>query len=303
MLDPHRLRIFRSVLASGSVGAAADNLGMSSSAVSQHLSALQRETGLTLFERAGRGLAPTPAALTLQAETDAVISALGRVDAVVADLREGRSGRLTIGYFPSAGAEWMPSLAARLTKEFPELTLDFVLNDRQIRGFEPDVDVVVDPPGTPAREGYRRSTLVSDSYVAVLPRDHALADGSPVQLAALREERWISNDDPRDIHTKIVTDACAAAGFRPRYSVQAQDHHTATAFVAAGVGITVLPGLASIGHPRSVVALPIAPPTPIRHITALSRERTAHPAAVERAVELLTTVVEATAARSRRAAR
>ncbi|MDX5379838.1 MAG: LysR family transcriptional regulator, partial [Actinomycetes bacterium] len=66
MLDPHRLRVFRSVLASGSVGAAADNLRMSSSAVSQHLSALQRDTGLTLFRREGRGLVPTPAALVLR---------------------------------------------------------------------------------------------------------------------------------------------------------------------------------------------------------------------------------------------
>ena len=271
---------------------------MSSSAVSQHLSALQRETGLTLFRREGRGLAPTPAALTLQDESDALMSALGRVETVVADLREGRSGRLTIGYFPSAGAEWMPSLAVRLTREFPRLTLDFVLNDLRGRRFEPDLDVVVDPPGTPAPEGYRRSDLASDAYVAMVHRDHPLAGAGPVLLADLRDERWISNDDPKDIHTRLVLDACEAAGFRPRFSVQAQDHHTAIAFVAAGVGITVLPGLASIVHPRSVVALPIAPPTPIRHITALSRERTAHPTAVERAVEFLEMVVGTTAVRS-----
>ena len=51
MLDPHRVRVFRSVVASGSVQAAADNLGLTSSAVSQHLAALQKETGLTLFQR------------------------------------------------------------------------------------------------------------------------------------------------------------------------------------------------------------------------------------------------------------
>ena len=58
MLDPHRLRVFRSVVASGSVQAAADNLGLTSSAVSQHLSALQRETGLTLFQRVGAASRP-----------------------------------------------------------------------------------------------------------------------------------------------------------------------------------------------------------------------------------------------------
>ncbi|HHU10842.1 MAG TPA: LysR family transcriptional regulator [Intrasporangiaceae bacterium] len=288
MLDPHRLRVFRSVLASGSVGAAADNLKMSSSAVSQHLSALQRETGLTLFRREGRGLAPTPAALTLQAESDGLMGMLARLDSLVADLREGRSGRLTVGYFPSAGAEWMPQLAVRLTTEMPELTLDFVLNDSPSRTYAPDLDIVVEPPGTPPRDGYRRTDLVSDAYVAMLHRDHPLADAQSLHLADLQEDRWISNDPLRDIHTILVNEACAAAGFRPRYAVQAQDHHTAIAFVAAGVGVTVLPGLASHVHPRDAVVVPITAPTPIRHISVLSRERTASPAAVERAVELLT---------------
>lgn len=288
MLDPTRLRVFRSVLASRSVGAAADHLGMSSSAVSQQLSALQRETGLTLFRREGRGIVPTPAALTLQAETDDLMSMLGRVDAVVADLREGRSGRLTVGYFPSAGAEWMPSLAVRLTREMPGLTLDFVLNYASGRDFSPDLDIVVDPPGMPPREGYRRTDLVADPFVALLHRDHPRAGADSVQLTDLREDRWISNADLRGPQTRLVRDACEAAGFRPRYPVQAQDHHTAIAFVAAGVGVTVLPRLASRVHPETVVTVPIAPPAPIRHISALTQERTAHPGAVERAVELLT---------------
>jgi DNA-binding transcriptional LysR family regulator len=291
MLDPHRLRVFRSVLASGSVGAAADNLGMSSSAVSQHLSALQRDTGLVLFRREGRGLVPTPAALTLRDETDELMSTLAHLDGLVTDLREGRTGRLTVGYFPSAGAEWMPLLARRLTQEMPGLTLDFVLNDVPSRSHAPDLDVVVEPPSSPARPGYRRTPLFTDPYVAMVHRDHRLAGTESVLLADLRDDRWISSDAIRDIHTRLVVGACEAAGFRPRYAVQAQDHHTAMAFVAAGVGITVLPALAAHLHPPKAVPLRIAAPTPIRHICALSRDRTAHPAAVERAVELLSVLV------------
>lgn len=65
MIDVTRLRVFRAVVSSGTVQAAATNLGYSPSAVSQHLAALQRETGLTLFEKSGRGIAPTPAGLAL----------------------------------------------------------------------------------------------------------------------------------------------------------------------------------------------------------------------------------------------
>ena len=104
MLDPHRIRVFRSVVASGSVQAAADNLGLTSSAVSQHLSALQRETGLTLFHRVGRGIVPTEAALVLDRRTDDVMSEWVHLEGVVEDLREGRLDRLSIGYFASAGS-------------------------------------------------------------------------------------------------------------------------------------------------------------------------------------------------------
>src|SRR6185436_13554067 len=65
MIDVQRLRVFRAVVASGSVQAAADHLGYTPSAVSQQISALQRETGLVLFEKAGRGIAPTATAKVL----------------------------------------------------------------------------------------------------------------------------------------------------------------------------------------------------------------------------------------------
>ena len=126
MIDLHRWRIFLSVMASGSVSAAADHLGLSGSAVSQHLSALQKETGLTLFERAGRGIQPTAAARTLAAESERLMAEAKRVESVVADLREGRSGRLTVGYFSSAGAAWMPRLVKRLTKELPDITVELI---------------------------------------------------------------------------------------------------------------------------------------------------------------------------------
>ena len=170
MLDPHRLRVFRSVVASGSVQAAADNLGLTSSAVSQHLAALQKETGLRLFQRVGRGIAPTEAALVLDAQSDEVMSQWGRLDQVVADLRDGRSGRLSIGYFASAGAAWMPSLVKRLTAEFPDLVLELVLNEVEQKVPRLDLDLVIDPPDSPVPSGYRRTELTEDQFVAIVPR-------------------------------------------------------------------------------------------------------------------------------------
>ncbi len=287
MLDPHRLSVFRSVVASGSVQAAADNLGLTSSAVSQHLAALQRETGLDLFQRVGRGIAPTEAALVLDAQSDEPMSQWGRLEQVVTDLRDGRSGRLSIGYFASAGSAWMPALVRRLTAEYPDLVLELRLNEVEQGGPRPDLDLVIDPPDTPLPAGLRRVDLTEDPFVAVLPRDHALAGEREIALTDLRGETWVSNDYPRAVGHRVLVAACAAVGLRPRFTVQAQDHHTAIGFVAAGIGVSVMPGLAARGLPPSVVRVDLAPPAPVRHLAAVVRRLGASTAPTERAVQLL----------------
>ena len=105
MLDIARLRLLRAVIVTGSIRASASALGYTPSAVSQQLSALQRETGLRLFERVGRGIEPTETGRTLAAEAEPLFEAFSRLEGVVGDLRAGRVGSLSIGYFGSAGAK------------------------------------------------------------------------------------------------------------------------------------------------------------------------------------------------------
>lgn len=291
MLDPHRIRVFRSVVASGSVQAAADNLGLTSSAVSQHLSALQRETGLTLFHRVGRGIVPTEAALVLDRRTDDVMSEWVHLEGVVEDLREGRLDRLSIGYFASAGSAWMPTLVKRLREEFPDLVLELVLNEVDRPATRPDLDVVMGEPDAQVPPGCQRTELLRDPFVIVVPRAHRLADLERAALSDLRREIWVSNDFTKSHGHQLVIAACKTAGFQPRFSVQAQDHHTAIGFVAAGVGISVMPGLAARFLPANVTRLDIVGPRPVRHLAAVRRDLGApHPAA-DRALEILTDLI------------
>lgn len=287
MLDPHRLRVFRAVVGSGSVQAAADNLALTSSAVSQHLSALARETGLVLFQRQGRGIAPTPAGLELAAQSEEAMSQWGRLDSVVTDLREGRSGRLVVGYFASAGSAWMPNLVRAITLEQPDLTVDLVLTEVSSRNVTPDIDIVIDPREGGGRPGYRHVPLSTDPYVAVVPSDHARAKSRMVGLAELRGETWVSNDLTGSPGHRIVVSACAAAGFTPRFTVQAQEHYSAIQFVAAGVGISVMPRLAARALPPEVTRLRITDPTPVRGISALVRETGRPNPAAERLLAML----------------
>ncbi|WP_344801302.1 LysR family transcriptional regulator [Microlunatus ginsengisoli] len=277
VLDVHRLRVFRSVVASGSVQAAAANLGYTPSAVSQHLTALQRETGLTLISRVGRGIEPTAAGRALALRVDGVLDRLGEVESMVGDLRAGRTGALSIAYFASVGAAWMPQVVAAMLADFPALRLDLSLLEDVPTGpgDRPDIQILVDQSGR-EQVGVRAHHLLDDPYVAVLAQDHPSAAATEVELAALASDRWVDNDFARGWCRKNLITACHAAGFSPPFHVEAHDYPTAIAFVAAGIGITVLPRLGARNLPPGVVAVPVTCPVPVRSIFAVVKDSVAH---------------------------
>jgi DNA-binding transcriptional LysR family regulator len=277
MLDVHRLRVFRSVVASGSVAAAAANLGYTPSAVSQHVTALQRETGLTLLERSGRGVRPTAAGLELAAQADIVLARLGEAESVVADLRAGRTGRLCLAYFASVGAAWLPRVVDRLTRDHPGVRLDLELREiiPDAADDRADIQIAVAHPEIDPGAGFRAHHLLDDPYVAVLPAGHELAARAEIELAELAGERWVDNDFARGWCRRNLLEACTAAGFSPSFHVEAHDYPTAIAMVGARVGITVLPFLGAAHLPPGTVAVPVVRPTPVRSIYAVVRDAAA----------------------------
>lgn len=291
MLDLTRLRVFRAVVHAGSVQAAAANLGYSPSAVSQHITALQRETGLTLFEKSGRGIAATPVGEALAAGSDEVMMSLGRLDGLVGDLREGRTGSLSISTFPSAGQYWLPQVARVLTAEFPDLLLRLDLLD-QITGPATgyDLDLRAEDPQEPPTNvvGYRRFPLVDESYVLVVPRSHPYAARPDIALAEAATQRLIAEGSQDATCVQILHRAFGASGVSPRYVARTSDHHAAIALVEAGVGLTLLPRLAMGTLPAGLVALPIVGDSrPTRRISAFVRDEARSRTAVTRALELL----------------
>ena len=122
--------------------------------------------------------------------------------------------------------------------------------------------------------------------MAVVPDGHPLADRRSVALAELRDESWVDADAPEGECHITVARACAAASYVARYGVQTQDHHTAMAFVAQGVGVAVVPCLAIADPPPGVRILQLVDPQPVRKISLLVRESSAAYPAIPRAVEL-----------------
>ena len=288
MLDLPRLRLLRAVVETGSVRATAAALGYTPSAVSQQLAALQRETGLRLLERVGRGIEPTAAGRRLAAESEGLFEAVTRVEGVVGDLRAGRVGSLSIGYFGSAGSAWLPAVVGGLQREFPELRLELRMTEYDGADAPvPDVDIFVEGRASQRFDAYDVRRLTADPYLAVVRADHPLAARSEVMLAELATERWIDNDLVNGACRQVLLAACAEAGFSPDFAVETHDYRTAIPFVVTGIGITVIPEL-GIGDLRSeLTAIPIVSPTPVRHISVAVKQSIADHPAARRAVELL----------------
>ncbi|CAM3502143.1 LysR family transcriptional regulator [Isoptericola cucumis] len=295
MLDVHRLRIFRSVVASGSVAAAAANLGYTPSAVSQHVSALQRETGLQLLARHGRGVRPTAAGQALADQADGLLARLGQVETFVADLRSGRSGSLAIAYFASVGAAWLPSVVSSLTAAYPGVRLDLELTEEipTDPSRRADLQLAVAQPNFTPGAGTTAHHLLDDPYVAVIPESHPLAGRDEIELVELVGERWIDNDFARGWCRRNLLEACRAAGFAPSFAVEAHDYQTAVSFVGAGIGITVLPALGTAHPVPGTVAVPVVRPVPVRSIYALVQDAVADTPPVVTALEALRAVAAA----------
>ena len=249
--DVQRLRTLTLILDLGSVSAAANVLGYTQSAVSQQLSALEREVGTVLVDRSQRPLRATQAGASLRPHVDQVLAAVGRTEAAVQDLRGGTS-RLRLAAFPSALSSFVPTAVRELRRLHPQLAVQVLqvetaeAVDRLGRG-DVDLAVVHHLPGVavPETQGLQRHGLLVDHLEVVLPEGHRLARRDAVSVSDLETESLIlpRRDTPAGRFRSVVEHLCAEAGFTPRVAYELDDLPAAQAFVAAGVAVAVMHGL------------------------------------------------------------
>lgn len=263
------------MISSGSVTAAAANLGYTPSAVSQQIAALEKQAGIALLERTGRGVRATAAGQLLSEHAELLGRHVAAAETALADLRAGRTGQLRIRYFASAGAALVAPALARLRRAHPGVRIDLELIDdpgqslTEVAQGRADVALVVGDPGR-VREGIASVRLLDDAYLAVLPYGHPLADRPVLDLSDLAAEPWVASERPGPCLDPLL-DACAAAGFAPDFQVRSEDHTTAQGFVAAGLAIGVMPRLGLVNRHPEVVIRGIRKPEPVRSVHAVTR--------------------------------
>lgn len=274
MLDVRRLKVLREVARQGSFSGAAQALSFTQSAVSQHVAALERETGASLVERGSRGIRLTDGGHALVAHADAIVARLDDAEEELAAIAGLRGGRLKLASFPSAGAALVPDAVARFNLRYPEVDLTLAESEPYdslpaLRGGEHDLALVYDyrtPFGDEPPKGLERVHLLDDVMHAALPRDHRLAGRARVRVEDLAEDSWVNGVR---MCGEFVVGFCLAAGFQPKVALESNDYATMQGLVAAGVGVMLIPDLVlATGVNPGVAVVPFAGDPPVRRIWA-----------------------------------
>jgi molybdate transport repressor ModE-like protein len=297
MLDVRRMKVLREVASRGSFSAAAEALNFTQSAVSQHIAALERESGTQLVERRSRGVRLTEAGRVLVDHADAILARLECAQDDLAAIAGLRGGKLRLICFQSAGATLVPRAVAAFHERHPRVELSMLEAEPdeaavRLKAGEVDLALVYDHDSTPGLvpPELELTHLIDDRYDMIVPKGHALADRRRLAVADFAKEPWVASTSVCGCR-RITESACREAGFEPRVAFEADETLAAQALVAAGVGVTMLPGLALTTIHPGVVARPLRD-APFRDISAARLEGAYRSPASEAMVQILQNVAE-----------
>jgi DNA-binding transcriptional LysR family regulator len=281
-MDIAGLTAFREVAVHGSITSAAKSLRYTQSAVSRQIATLEESLGTALFDRGSRGVRLTEAGRMLLEHAEAVLDRLETARRNLSALRGLNCGRLRIGAFATAEAVLVPRAMAAFRADHPdvELSLSDGVSAAQVarlRAGELDVAVLNVHDGQSADvAGLVLRHLLDDPILVALPADHRLAHRRAVRLAELADETWIAGSTAIE---DTLIGACLRSGFRPRVHYVVPEWTAKQGLVAAGLGVTLLPGL-GLGTVRPDIVVKRLRAEPSRTIFAATAEGTSGPPSV-----------------------
>jgi DNA-binding transcriptional LysR family regulator len=286
MLDIRRMRVLQEVIERGSFSAAADSMHLSQSAVSQQIAVLEREVGIPLLQRTSEGPKLTAAGEALMSHGDAVMCRLEEAERELAQIAGLEGGRLRLASFPTASATLMTRALSIFRERFPNIELSFTEQEPEdsfptLKRGNLDLSVVFDYPDFAldfARD-VEAELIYEESMRVALPPGHPLAGTKSVRIEDLADEDWLCGELPSSCRDQVLQ-ICRDAGFEPRISFQSEEYEVIKGFVAAGLGVTILPELAG-DHP-GIELRPVRGQKPVRRVWAVTRESESRaPAAAE----------------------
>ena len=273
MLDTNRMFTLRQVADHGSITAAAEALGYTTSAISQQIAKLEKEAGQPLLERHARGIVLTEAGHSVVRHTERILIELQAADAELAEIQGLRAGVLAIGTFPTAGSSLLPLVVKEFKTRHPGVDL-VVVSGRfarlvdALRRRETELSLLwdyewnrIDDPTLTCHHSDERPDLASCFEHHDSPTEISPSFG----IGELRDESWVVRADDHPV-AQTLEKLCQQGGFTPRTSVFAHDYGEVQAMVAVELGVAIAPRLAVLNPRPDVRSIPLATRPPQRRI-------------------------------------
>ncbi len=269
-MEMHQLRYAVAVARSGNFSRAAEQCHISQPSLSQQILKLEEELGERLFDRTKREARLTPHGEIFLRRA---VRILEEADGVMRDAEDAKqllSGTLTVGVIPTIAPYLLPKVAAAFIKRFPgvELIVQEEPTARLLKllhGYEVQLAILSTPFETDRLE---TSTLLSEELLIALPPDHALARKRTLLPKDLEEERLIVMQEGHCLGDQVLG-FCTHGDLRPRISFRSAQLETLQSLVHAGMGISLIPAMATRRNPAESPAYrPLSGKKPSRTVVA-----------------------------------
>ncbi|MDX1965083.1 MAG: LysR substrate-binding domain-containing protein [Pirellulales bacterium] len=260
-MELRHLRYFLAVAEEQSFTRAAEKLLIAQPPLSFQIKQLEREIGVKLFVRSGRGISLTRAGVALKEGATKIMSlAAGTVEAA-RKVGRGEAGQLDVGVVGSAAYTRIPFAIGKFRQTHPDVSLRLweLSTPKQIELLlDSKLDVAIVRSSSITFAGVKTNVLVNEPFVAAVPRKHPLARVKKAKPALLANENFIvyPRDERPGLYVQVLK-ICEQAGFEPRIVQQSSQIPTILSLVAAGLGIAIVPASVLNTPWKGVIPLPL----------------------------------------------
>lgn len=248
-MELRQLTYFIAVVTSGSYRAAAENLHVAQPALWRQVQSLQRELGVTLFERAGRGVRLTRAGTLLLEPAQRVLAQTSQFRAAAEDLRSGRTGVVAIACYTPHLERFLAPVIGRFERAHPEVRVEIhefaatrggvtAIAGSMAELLGGSVDIALGPRHPTGVEGFK---VDESTVVALVAPDHAWATRSEIHIAELRDQPLLLVASRESFSRSAIAHACHAAGFEPTVKLDSASSLALVRLAEQGVGVAVVP--------------------------------------------------------------
>ncbi|GAA3805862.1 LysR family transcriptional regulator [Nocardioides panacisoli] len=293
MIDLAALAGLRAVAEHGSVGAAAEATGFTPSAVSQQVKRLERQLGVPLLERVGRGVMLTGQGRHLVDGGTQVLADLEELEAGIRHRSGVVAGEVRLVAFSTAMRGLVAPVARELLDKYADLRL--ALQEREpwdtvdmVAGGHCDVGIVHRWGGVAfaVPEHVVTTRVAEDVADLIVPHDHPLAQRRSVTPHDLVDVDWIATPE-NTICRQWLHRMFDGTGRPPRIAHVSMEFESHLALVASGLGVALVPRLGRAPLGPDLAAVAVRDPEPVRIVDALHRRTMTDSPAVAAVLEAL----------------